>query len=202
MKKVIYSLLVVGFLASCGGGNKTNEEELSGVEHITTIEGINFPTVLSQDTTKLVLNGGGVRSFLFIKVYVCGLYLPAKNHDAKSIINANEPSIIRLHAVSRAFTSERMADVVREQFEKSNPGHGPELNTRIDMLCNRLGEETIQKGDECDIWYTPKEGIRFFKNGKDINIQLTGLDFKQALWTNWLGENPADEDLKKGLLGL
>jgi hypothetical protein len=200
MKKAIYSFLLIGFLASCGEENKTNEE--SPKEQHVTIEGVNLPTTLKQDTTELVLNGVGVRTFLFIKVYVCGLYLPAKNQSAKEIIDADEPSTIRLHAVSRAFTSERMADVVREQFEKSNAGHGPELDTRIDMMCKRLAEENIQKGDECDIKYTPNEGIRFFKNGKDINIQLTGLDFKQALWKNWLGEVCADDNLKKGMLGL
>src|ERR1019366_1360468 len=191
----------IGVLTSCGGENKTNEEALSGEEHVA-IEGINFPTTLSNDTTKLVLNGGGVRTFLFIKIYVCGLYLPAKNHDAKSIMEADEPSTIRLHVVSRAFTSERMADVVRTQFEKSNPGRTAEFKTRIDMLCNRLAGEVIQKGDECDIQYTPNEGIRFFKNGKDINMLLSGLDFKQALWGNWLSNNPADEEMKKGMLGL
>lgn len=200
MKNIFYSFLVVGVLASCSG-NKTEKENAIEEEHVT-IEGVNFPTKLKQDSTTLVLNGGGVRSYLFIKVYVAGLYLPAKNHNAQEIIEADEPSILRMHAVSRAFTSERMANTVREQFEKSNKGHTAELQTRIDMLCNRLAEENIQKGDECDIRYTPNEGIRFFKNGKDINIQLAGLDLKQALWRNFIGDTPADEGLKKGLLGL
>lgn len=201
MKKIIYSFLVVGVLASCGGETKINEESEAEVAHIT-VEGVDLPNTLKKDSTELVLNGAGVRSYLFIKVYVGGLYLPANSHNAQEIIEADEPSVIRLHAISRAFTSERMANTVREQFEKSNKGHTAELQTRIDILCNRLAEEDIQKGDECDIAYTPNEGIRFYKNGKDINIQLTGLDLKQALWRNFIGDNPADEDLKKALLGL
>ncbi len=201
MKKVVYSFLIVGIFASCGR-NETKEENKTNEEEHITIDGVNLPTKLSQGTSQLVLNGGGIRSYLFIKVYVAGLYLPAKNYNAEEIVAADEPQIIRMHAVSRAFTSERMANTVRKQFEKSNPGQTAKLQTRIDMLCNRLAEETIQKGDECDIWYTPDEGIRFFKNGKDINILISGLDFKQALWGNWLSNNPADENLKKGLLGL
>jgi len=57
-------------------------------------------------------------------------------------------------------------------------------------------------GDECEISYTPNEGIRVSKNGKDLNILISGLDFKRALWGDWLSDNPADEDLKKGMLGL
>lgn len=202
MKKVFYSFLMLGILTSCGGNDSTSEEPTSAEVVYVTVEGVDLPTLLKKDSAELVLNGAGVRSYLFIKVYVAGLYLPAKNHNAQEIIEADEPSIIRLHAISRAFTSERMANTVREQFEKSNKGHTAELQTRIDMLCNRLAEEDIQKGDECDIAYTPNEGIRFFKNGKDINIQLTGLDLKQALWRNFLGDTPAEEDLKKALLGL
>ena len=198
MKKIIFSLLIVGALASCGG----NEEKSENKEGYTTIEGASFPTELSIDSTKLVLNGVGLRKFLFIKVYVAGLYLPKKNRDEIVVIDADEPSVLRLHAISRAFTSERMANTVREQFEKSNKGHTAELQTRIDILCNRLAQETIELGDECDISYTPDEGIRFAKNGKDLNILLSGLDFKKALWNNFLGENPAEEGLKKGLLGL
>lgn len=201
MKKAIYSFALLIFLASCGD-NKTTEDVTTVEEEHVTIEGVNLPTKLYQGKTELVLNGYGVRSFLFIKVYVAGLYIPVKSHDPKEIIAADEPTIIRLHAISRAFTSERMANAVREQFEKSHPGQTAELKTRIDMMCNRLAEENIQKGDECDIWYTPNEGIRFFKNGKDINIQLTGLDFKQALWGNWLSDVPAEEELKKAMLGL
>lgn len=201
MKKIFYSFLVLGILSSCGGSTTEQESTKLEEEHIT-VEGVDLPTILKKDSTDLILNGAGVRSYLFIKVYVGGLYLPAKNHNAEEIIEADEPSIIRLHAISRAFTSERMANTVREQFEKSNKGHTAELQTRIDILCNRLAEENIQKGDECDISYTPNEGIRFYKNGKDINIQLTGLDLKQALWRNFIGDNPADEDLKKAFLGL
>lgn len=200
MKRVFYSFLVLGVLASCSS-DKTKEENTIEEEHIT-IEGVDLPTKLKQDSTELVLNGGGTRTYLFIKVYVAGLYIPVKNHNANEIIEADEPSIIRLHILSRAFTSGMMASVVRSQFEKSNQGRIPELKSRIDILCNRLAEETIQKGDECDISYTPNEGIRFYKNGKDMNILLTGLDFKQAQLKNYLSDICAEEDLKKGMLGL
>ena len=201
MKKVIYSILALGLLASCSGGNQTNEDTSTVAEH-ATIEGVNLPTKLSLNKTELILNGAGVRSFLFIKIYVGGLYLPAKTHDPKEIINADEPSVIRFHAISRAFTSERMAKTVREQFEKSNPGKTAEFKTRLDILCDMLAKETIQIGDECDISYTPNEGIRVSKNGKDLNILLSGLDFKKALWSDWLSDIPADESLKKAMLGL
>ncbi len=201
MKKAIYSLIIAGLLASCGGKNNTSKERVSGEEY-KTIDGVDFPLTLKHDSTELVLNGVGVRTFLFVKVYVGGLYIHKKNYDAEVIIAEDEPAIIRLHAVSRAFTSERMAKTVREQFKKSNADQFEALRPRIDILCNRLAQETIEVGDECDLWYTPNEGLRFLKNGKDINILIPGLDFKQALFRNFISDIPADEALKKGFLGL
>lgn len=198
MKKIAYSFLILGLLASCGEPKK----EAKGTEgEYITIEGVNFPPELSQNSTKLFLNGAGTHAFLFIKIYVAGLYIPTKNYNAEEIIAEDEPSIIRLHAVSRAFISGRLSAAVREQF-KSNEEHLEEFQTRMDIMCNRLAAEVIQVGDQLDIAYTPGEGVRFFKNGKDINMLIPGLDFKQALFRTFLSDHPADEALKKAMLGL
>jgi hypothetical protein len=38
------------------------------------------------------------------------------------------------------------------------------------------------------------------KNGKMLGT-IEGLEFKKALFGIWLGNNPADKDLKAGMLG-
>lgn len=202
MKKVVYSFIVLILLVSCGSEQKTNEGAYNGEGENVTIEEVKFPTKLKLAETELVLNGGGVRKLYFFKIFVAGLYLPVKSHDAQIIINADEPSIIRLHAVSKAITSERLSDAIQERLNEVTKGQGEKFQSRIDLMREKLKQEKIEIGDECDICYTPNEGIRLLKNGKDLNVLITGLDFKQALWANWMGENPADENLKKGLLGL
>ena len=37
-------------------------------------------------------------------------------------------------------------------------------------------------------------------NGNKAGV-IPGIDFKKGLFGIWLGEDPADSDLKKGLLG-
>ena len=38
-----------------------------------------------------------------------------------------------------------------------------------------------------------------YKNGKEVGV-VEGLDFKKALFAIWLGEDPADDDLKEAML--
>ena len=199
MKKIAHFILVVTLLSSCSNDTGEVKEE---IDNSITIEGVKLPGALSQGDTELFLNGGGVRKKLFVKVYVGGLYLPEKSHNPEDIIADDVPSIIRMEAISIFFTSKRMADEVRRKFVESTKGNMAPLQSRVDILCEILAASSIKKGDRCDIWYTPGEGIRLFKNGEDLKVLLSGLDFKQALFSNLLSDTPADESLKQGLLGL
>lgn len=197
MKNIIYILLAMLVFTSCGGENKIKTDDF------VTIEGVDLPVTLSQGGQEFVLNGAGVRSKFFMKVYVGGLYLSAKTKDAEHIIDADEPSLVRMVAISRAFTNKRMSETVREKFEESAKGNITPYQSRIDLLCGMIDTLSFKKEDYCDFMYIPNEGIRVFKNGKDLNVLVTGLDFKQVIYKNWLSEiSPADESLRKGMLGI
>ena len=93
-----------------------------------------------------------------------------------------------------------MTEAVEEGFEKSAPDNIESLRKRIDQFKKVFSQEEIKKGDIYDIVYIPKKGTIIFKNGK-ILPTILGLDFKKALFGIWLGNVPADKDLKKDLLG-
>ena len=63
-----------------------------------------------------------------------------------------------------------------------------------------FAKEDIKKGDIYDIMYIPNKGVVVFKNGK-IFPAINNFDFKKALFAIWLGDDPADDDLKEELLG-
>ncbi|MCK5915774.1 MAG: chalcone isomerase family protein, partial [Deltaproteobacteria bacterium] len=48
--------------------------------------------------------------------------------------------------------------------------------------------------------YTPGVGTTVKINDKTKGT-ISGRDFMSALWAIWLGSNPADGDLKEGMLG-
>ena len=60
--------------------------------------------------------------------------------------------------------------------------------------------QEIVEGDTYDITYQTGKGVVCYKNNKELG-SIEGMDFKKALFGIWLGKNPADSNLKRGMLG-
>ena len=56
-----------------------------------TRDGVTLPTQIDVDGQALVLNGTATRKKFIVKVYVAALYLPARETDAETILDADEP---------------------------------------------------------------------------------------------------------------
>ena len=61
--------------------------------------------------------------------------------------------------------------------------------------------EEAKKGDVIHFEYLPDSGTRITVNGQPKGASIPGEEFFTAMLRIWLGEKPADADLKKGLLG-
>ena len=168
----------------------------------TKINGVTLSPKIAPAKTELILNGGGVRTKFFMKVYVAGLYLQTKSKDAKEIIEADKPMSVRIHIISSLITSEKMADAIREGFEKSTGGKSEQFKKEIDVTCTIFQSEPIRVGDMFEIYYVSGQGVRSNKNGKGTGVVIPGLPFKKAMFGIWLSDNPVDYNLKQAMLGL
>jgi hypothetical protein len=175
---------------------------LSNVSAQTKISGVILSPKIAPAKTELILNGGGVRTKYFIKVYVAGLYLQNKSNKAKEIVDADKPMAVRLHIISNLLTSDNMATAIREGFEKSTNGNIEPFKKDLDIICSVFKSEPIKIGDLFEIFYSPGVGVSCLKNNKDQKVIIEGISFKKALFGIWLSDNPVDENLKKGILGL
>ena len=158
----------------------------------------NFPEKQTFAGQELALNGKGIRTKLFFKLYTAGLYLPAKNVDAKAILQGNQPMALRMEITSAMITSKTMQSAVTDGFKSATADHLPALQQRIDQLTELFKTE-INKGDIYDFVYRP-QNLLIIKNGKQTGV-IQGADFKQAFYGIWLGDKPVQADLKKQLLG-
>src|SRR6185369_8424861 len=59
--------------------------------HAATLAGVTLPDKVDVAGQSLVLNGLALRSKFFIKVYVGGLYLAHKEHDAAKVLAEDAP---------------------------------------------------------------------------------------------------------------
>lgn len=165
-----------------------------------TVSGVTFPGTMKAGSNNLVLNGAGIRVKMLMDVYVAGLYVTAKSNNGDAICKSNDMSVVRLHITSGLVTSDRMADAVKEGFQKSTGGKTAPLQAKIDRFVKLFSLEPIVKGNEFDFVCEPGKGVTISKNGKLLDT-IDGMDFKTALWGIWLGNDPVDNKLKAGLLG-
>jgi hypothetical protein len=163
------------------------------------VGGVNLPDTLPAGKEQLVLNGVGLRTKMFIKVYAGGLYLRKQDGDAQKIVNADEPMAIRLHFIYDGVSHEQLIEAWNEGFASATGGNIAPIKESIDKF-NSFFTEAARKGNIYDVIYTPGEGVTVIIKGKVMGT-IKGLEFKKSVFAIWLGEKPADKSLKQGLLG-
>jgi hypothetical protein len=158
---------------------------------------VTLPDTVTVDGKPLVLNGMGLRTKMFVKVYVGGLYLEKKGTDGAAIASADSPKrlVMRfLHEVDRG----KLSTSWEEGFQKNaKPGPGGALY--VTGWLNGLMED-MKPGDEMVFTYLPGKGLEVMIKGK---VKGTNPDagWAAAFFSVFLGPEPPTADLKKGLLG-
>ena len=165
-------------------------DEVSGVRLADSVE-------VGGDV--LELNGVGLRKKYFVKVYVAGLYLPVKTHDANQILNMTGARQVSMYFL-RDVGADKITEGWTEGFTKNaEPGDMELLQDRLDEF-NAMFED-MNEGDVILLQYEPGLGTRVAVRDEHKGI-IPGEDFMQALMRVWLGREPADEGLKAAMLGL
>jgi hypothetical protein len=167
--------------------------------HAGKVGGISMPDTLKASHSNLVLNGAGIRTKFFLKLYVGGLYLANPSHNAAGIIEADAPMAIRLHIISSMITSKRMEKATREGFANATRGNISPIQPQIEEFI-AVFKEKINDQDIYDLIYTPSKGVEVYKNDS-LRATIKGLAFKQAMFGIWLCDRPAQKSLKKDMLG-
>ncbi|MFA8433013.1 MAG: chalcone isomerase family protein [Marinifilaceae bacterium] len=160
---------------------------------------VELPNQLEIEDNTLLLNGAGTREKMFMDLYAMGLYLTEKSNNEKAIIEAKSPMVARLEIISGLITAEKMEKATRNGFRKATQGNTSSIASEMEEFIS-VFKEKIEKKDVFEFHYLPNLGTRVYKNG-NLKKEITGYEFKKALFGIWLCDEPADEDLKKGLLG-
>ena len=160
-------------------------------------DGVQVPETADLSGTALVLNGAGLRSKLFIKVYVGALYLPQKAGDAAAIVAADAPWLVQL-TFKRDVDKKSILGAFKEGFEKNSAADLATLQPALARL--EAGLKDLKTGDLLAFAYQPGTGTTVTAPGV-APVVLEGPVTARALLRNWIGDHPADGDLKKGMLG-
>jgi len=159
---------------------------------------VTMDDTITVNGQKLVLNGLGLRKKFFIKVYVGGLYLQAKQSDPTKILASDTPRrmvMSFLYSVSK----DQMCDAWNEGLEANTPNASAEVKAGFKTLCSWM--EPIPKTNRLVLTYTPGTGTAVEVNGKPKGT-LPGKATADAIVATWIGPKPAmGDDFKNAVLG-
>ncbi|MHA1569233.1 MAG: chalcone isomerase family protein [Alphaproteobacteria bacterium] len=189
MLRIFSVLAVFLFLAASPSGGCATE-----------VAGLSIPDQvrLHHDVTPLQLNGAGVRYKLFFKIYVGALYLPAPQHTTATVLALPGPKRVSMHFLYKEVSQEKLADGWRDGFKNNlTADELPPLRDRLTRFNSLF--RTVRRGDVIELDFLPDGTTEVWINDA-LQGQVRGGDFQRALLLIWLGDDPADEDLKQAML--
>ena len=130
----------------------------------------------------------------------CYLTVPAYDNVAE-ILSAPNASRIQMDFVYKEVASKKLIKAWDDGFSINQTSENlARLQDRIDQF-NGYFKQNAVAGDQFILDYIPGKGTTVIKNNAPLGL-IPGVDFKNALLEIWLGNFPADKNLKLGLLGL
>lgn len=166
------------------------------------ISGIKIDDTVSLAGKNLVLNGYGMRQIFVVKAYAAALYLSEKKNNAADVQALTTPKRIALH-IQREIDSDEFGQLFITSMNKNST---KEEKAKVVNQTVKFGEmfasmEIVKKGDVVTLDWVPGKGTVSTLNGKQIGEALPDIAFYNAVLRIWLGDNPVQSDLKRGLLG-
>ena len=165
------------------------------VAGIDVAENISF----SEQSTKLKLNGVGIRTKFIFDIYIGSLYLGKKSNNPKEIYTMHGEKRISMHILYDEIGKPKLIDGWNAGFENNLSSNDlSRFKQQIDQFNSLF--VTVQKGDVIHLDFTPTTGTHVVINDKIMGL-VEGDAFFSALLKIWLGNEPVDSDLKEAMLG-
>lgn len=164
------------------------------------VAGVKIDEQVRVGNSELVLNGAGLRSKLFVKVYIGALYVTEKAATPAGLIEAGNARRMSLRLL-RDLDADSLYGALHDGLKDNNTqAELATLKVPIEQfaeLMRKIGN--VRSGDSIAIDFTA-DGVGVSLNG-EARGKVQSATFGQALLKVWLGDNPVDASLKKALLG-
>jgi long-chain acyl-CoA synthetase len=163
------------------------------------VGGVKLDDKVSVGGQELVLNGAGVRSRVFIKIYVGSIYLPAKANALAAVLEKG-PRRIQMNLL-RDLSPDQLVGALSDGIkDNTSSDEQVAIKPQLDqMIAVMKGFGEVKEKDVVTLDFV-EGGTRIGLNGAAKGT-IPGDAFNRALTRIWLGENPAQADLKKAMLG-
>lgn len=163
------------------------------------LEGVHLDDKVIVDGHDLVLNGAGVRKRLVFKVYVGSLYVAGKARTAPAVL-AQTPRRIRLDVLRNLSADQLIAALVEGLKNTTTAEESSALAVPIgEMAAIMKSFGQAKEGSVVTLDFIDA-ATRISLDG-DVRGTIDGAAFGDALTRIWIGDHPAQADLRKAMLG-
>lgn len=166
------------------------------------VEGVKLEATSQLGAAKLQLNGAGLRTKVFFKVYVAGLYMPQKATTAAQLLAQTGPRRVAI-TMLRNVDAESFAGALNDGLRDNHTeAQFAAMKPKIDALnANLKAVGEAKKGDVIHFEFVPDAGTQVIVNGQAKGSVIPGEEFFTSVLRIWLGDKPVDANLKKALIG-
>ena len=160
---------------------------------------VNVPEKITVgDGVTLQLNGAGIRSKVFFKIYIAELYMQHPTADSARLISNQGWKRMVMHFIYDELGKEKLVEAWNEGFQaNTDPKQLALLQARITQFNSMF--DNVKKGDEILLDFIPEQGTRVTIRNQVKGV-VPGKDFNDALLLIWLGKEPVSSELRKELL--
>lgn len=170
---------------------------LSANAYAVDVAGVALDPTVSVNQKTLTLNGYGIRKKFFVKVYIGTLYTSKPVSTPADLLKNPDDKLIRMNFLHSKVEKEKITDAFAEGFEKNSPDVAATADAKTFLAF--FGNDFV-KGDVVDLVLGADGTVVARQNGKVLGT-LKSTKLPNAILLIYVGEKPADEDLKQGMLG-
>lgn len=166
------------------------------------LAGQTLPEQVTVAGAPLLLNGAGIRYKAVFKVYAAGLYLPKKStsvDDALSTLTPKRLSVTMLREIDPNELGMMFTRGLEDNLDRSTLARLVPGIIRMSQVFSDL--KRLREGESFQIDWVPGTGTLLTIKGQPLPEPFVEPAFFQALLRIWLGDKPADWQLKDALLG-
>lgn len=183
MKSILFALVLVGLMMQ-----PALAVDVAGVQLPGTVEIAGQP---------LQLNGYGIRKKFFFKVYVGSLYTAHQANSTAQVVDSRGGKLIRMNFLYSKVDKEKIVGGFAEGIKKNSPEL--QQDPAITQFLGWFDADFIAK-DQVDLAIDKDNTVSASHNGRQLG-SLQSANLARALLLIYLGDKPADDNMKAGMLG-
>lgn len=161
------------------------------------IAGVKIEPQVQVNNHALQLNGSGIRKKFMVKVYIGSLYASKRLQSAADALRDNGDKLIRMNFLHSKVDKAKITDAFKEGFANNTPelAGTPEAKQFLALFS-----DDFRKGDVVDLFLAANGTVTVRHNGRQLG-SIASQRLAAGVLAIYLGDRPADESLKQGMLG-